>query len=221
MSAVQSPSERKQKVIDAAVMLFNTNGFSGTSVREIAKKANVNVGLISYYFGGKKGLLEHLMTFFLEMYIERIDKAFQQHNSMNAKDCLLKMINNVLNLEEEHYHLSRLVYREITIDTVLIREIMATYLAKEKYYFKTILEIGIRNQEFKKIPISITILQLKAMLTMPYLHPQYLIEVHHIQPSEHYFTDKYFNEIKRWIEETICNNEISSIKKPILISINS
>ncbi|MED4214161.1 TetR family transcriptional regulator, partial [Priestia megaterium] len=41
--------QTKQKVIDAAISLFNTKGYDGTSVRDIAKRADVNVANISYY----------------------------------------------------------------------------------------------------------------------------------------------------------------------------
>jgi len=51
MANVQS----KQKVIEAASMLFFQKGFHGTTVRDIADKASVNVSLISYYFKGKQG----------------------------------------------------------------------------------------------------------------------------------------------------------------------
>ncbi len=47
----------KEKMLDAAVRLFHTQGYDGTSVRDIATKANVNVALVSYHFGGKKGTL--------------------------------------------------------------------------------------------------------------------------------------------------------------------
>ncbi|MFP3488734.1 TetR family transcriptional regulator, partial [Staphylococcus sp. SIMBA_130] len=60
----------KRSVIQAAIQLFNTKGFHGTSVRDIASKADVNVALISYYFNGKKGLAEFLMTSFLEGYVK-------------------------------------------------------------------------------------------------------------------------------------------------------
>lgn len=46
--------QTKQKVIDAAISLFNTKGYDGTSVRDIAKRADVNVANISYYFAGKQ-----------------------------------------------------------------------------------------------------------------------------------------------------------------------
>jgi len=37
------------------------NGFDGTSVRDIAQKAGVNLAMISYYFGSKEKLLEALI----------------------------------------------------------------------------------------------------------------------------------------------------------------
>jgi len=46
----------EEKLLSAAFELFAKNGFSGTSTREICKKAGVNISLIPYYFGGKEGL---------------------------------------------------------------------------------------------------------------------------------------------------------------------
>ena len=40
---------------------FAEEGFDGTSVRDIAKKANVNIAMISYYFGSKEKMLEALI----------------------------------------------------------------------------------------------------------------------------------------------------------------
>lgn len=60
--------QTKQKVIDAAISLFNTKGYDGTSVRDIAKRADVNVANISYYFAGKQGLLNDLLLIFRRVY---------------------------------------------------------------------------------------------------------------------------------------------------------
>ncbi|WP_026092519.1 forespore capture DNA-binding protein RefZ [Calidifontibacillus oryziterrae] len=197
-------SMTKQKVFDAALTLFNSKGYNGTSVREIAKQANVNIALISYYFDGKKGLLEQLMIYFLEQYIAILSLVFSKKDSMSAKMCLQEIVRNVLIFESENHQLARLVHREVTVDTILIREIMTTYLTKERYILQTIIETGIQNKEFKKLPIMITIAQLKGLMTMPYLQPQYMVEVLHINPVEPYFVTKYFNEIDRWIDEVLC-----------------
>lgn len=46
--------------MDAALQEFGEKGYSGARTAGIARRAGVNQQLISYYFGGKQGLLEEL-----------------------------------------------------------------------------------------------------------------------------------------------------------------
>lgn len=56
-TAVRSDGiEARQRLMDAALVLFADKGFAKTSIREIALAAHVNVAAISYYFGDKAGL---------------------------------------------------------------------------------------------------------------------------------------------------------------------
>jgi AcrR family transcriptional regulator len=51
------PEEKSRELlIQAATRLFAQKGFNGTTVREIACEAGLNVSLVSYYFDGKEGL---------------------------------------------------------------------------------------------------------------------------------------------------------------------
>lgn len=49
--------------MEAAEKLFAEKGFAGTSVRDIAEAANVNLAMISYYFGSKEKLMEAMFCF--------------------------------------------------------------------------------------------------------------------------------------------------------------
>lgn len=49
---------RRNVILETAGKLFAKNGFSGTSIRHIASKANVSISLIYHYFGSKE-LLWH------------------------------------------------------------------------------------------------------------------------------------------------------------------
>src|SRR4051794_30920511 len=53
-------SEKQLQIINTAERLFSTKGFDGTSVRDIADEAGVNIAMISYYFGSKEKLMEAL-----------------------------------------------------------------------------------------------------------------------------------------------------------------
>jgi AcrR family transcriptional regulator len=54
------PAETRQRVLEAANMLFSTKGFVGTGTADIARAADVSEGSIFYHFGSKKNLLIEL-----------------------------------------------------------------------------------------------------------------------------------------------------------------
>ncbi len=51
-------NEKQLQIIETAERLFSLKGFDGTSVRDIAEVAGINVAMISYYFGSKEKLME-------------------------------------------------------------------------------------------------------------------------------------------------------------------
>jgi TetR/AcrR family transcriptional regulator len=50
----------RERILTAAVAEFGAKGYAGARTAGIAARAGVNQQLISYYFGGKKGLLDEL-----------------------------------------------------------------------------------------------------------------------------------------------------------------
>jgi AcrR family transcriptional regulator len=98
-------NEKQIIILQVAEKLFAEKGFDGTSIREISSKANVNVAMVSYYFGSKDKLLESLIVFrtsdlktkletlidenrsplekiekFIQLYIKRIDENRDFHH---------------------------------------------------------------------------------------------------------------------------------------------
>lgn len=51
----------RQKIIDAARVLFAEKGYSGTTVDEIASKAKTTKPMLYYYFGKKEGLFSAVL----------------------------------------------------------------------------------------------------------------------------------------------------------------
>jgi AcrR family transcriptional regulator len=50
--------DTRERLLRAAAELFAEGGYEGTSVKELAQRAEVNVSLVSYHFGGKEGLFK-------------------------------------------------------------------------------------------------------------------------------------------------------------------
>lgn len=54
---------KEENILFAAEKLFAQKGFKGTSTREISSAADVNISMISYYFGSKEKLYEEVLMY--------------------------------------------------------------------------------------------------------------------------------------------------------------
>jgi len=54
-------NSKQIEILNISLKLFAEKGFDGTSIRDIAKAADINVAMISYYFGSKEKLLEAIV----------------------------------------------------------------------------------------------------------------------------------------------------------------
>ena len=55
---MRSREASKEKILEAAVQVFDLRGFQGATVREICDRAGVNVAAVNYHFGDKAALYE-------------------------------------------------------------------------------------------------------------------------------------------------------------------
>jgi AcrR family transcriptional regulator len=56
-------NDKQIQILQIAETLFAEKGFDGTSIRDIAKSAKINIAMVSYYFGSKERLLESLAIY--------------------------------------------------------------------------------------------------------------------------------------------------------------
>lgn len=193
-----NPSQ--QKVLDAASQLFFHKGFHATTVRDIADKANVNVSLISYYFKGKQGLLEYAITHYYEEYLITIEESLENAKGLVAKDILKKIIRDIIGYKQDHYQLSCFIHRELSLDSIFVREMAVTYLAKENNYIRNSLFAMLEINALSKLDQEFLLMHLKGMLITPYvLHNEW--KNHFVGADSHeLFKRKYVQTIHQWID---------------------
>jgi AcrR family transcriptional regulator len=90
-----SDLETKEKIIKAARILFADLGYEGTSVREIAKTADVNVASVNYYFSSKENLFLEIMR---SGYVECAQdlKSLLEKNHGNLENTLVDFFHHFL-----------------------------------------------------------------------------------------------------------------------------
>ena len=68
---------KRETILLAAAKLFADRSYDAVGIRDIAVKAKANSSMISYYFGGKAGLLREIIHRFMELYMEMLNKTIE------------------------------------------------------------------------------------------------------------------------------------------------
>lgn len=115
--------EPRQRILDAAVFLFAQKGYAGVGVREIAKAADVNIAMISYYFEGKLGILKAIIEEFFTRYSEIVSDIDDQ--SKSPEECVRLMVQRLVNFVKKNTELAMVTYNELPLDSPEIAELKA------------------------------------------------------------------------------------------------
>lgn len=188
----------KQKVIDAASFLFFQKGFHGTSVRDIAERACVNVSLISYYFKSKQGLLEHGVTQYYDRYLGVMEETLTAAEHDTVLNQLKKLAEAIIQYRQDNLQFSCFILRELSLDSVFVREMAVTYIAKENYYISNAF-FAILTKEQKR-EYHFLLMQLKGMLISPYILQNEWRNQVAGDYSHQMFVQKYVKSIHRWLD---------------------
>jgi len=143
-------NDKQLKIIDTAEKLFSNNGFEGTSVRDIAKESDINVAMVSYYFGSKEKLLEAIFAYRISITRLTMENILQskEHTPIQKVDILIdryveKMMNNQC--------FYRLMLQEQTVREInKVSDIVLEAKMKNYEMVKKIIAEGQRSGEFRK-----------------------------------------------------------------------
>lgn len=118
----------REWLLEVAARLFAEKGLEGTSVRDIAKAAGLNLSLVSYYFGGKEGLyLEIIQNFALTIKseIEKIVSSSEAEDisKENLQKVFTMMVSSFSDIRARHPHHGVIMQRERLAGLPFAREI--------------------------------------------------------------------------------------------------
>jgi TetR/AcrR family transcriptional regulator len=79
-----SPGAR-QKLLDAAVELFATRGYAGTSVREVVERAGLTKPALYYHFGSKEGIYLEILKGIHQLAAEALTRLSARSGSSRER----------------------------------------------------------------------------------------------------------------------------------------
>ena len=100
-------STARDRLLAAAVRLFEQRGYAATTVREIVEAAGVTKPVLYYYFGNKEGIFQDLVRDAMDRFDRAMEKADQPCGS--AKDRIEAICLEVFSLFKAHIPLVRVI----------------------------------------------------------------------------------------------------------------
>jgi AcrR family transcriptional regulator len=138
------------QIMGVAERLFAIHGFEGTSVRDIAQEAGVNVAMISYYFGSKEKLL--LAVFNHRISASRLAlEHLLNDRKMHPLDKIDALVDGMVDRMMKHKNFHRVMqHSQLSADNAEIAEIIAQIKLKNLELVNKIIAEGQRKKVFVK-----------------------------------------------------------------------
>lgn len=150
-------TDKKEHILTIAEELFGEKGFDGTSVRDIATSADVNLAMISYYFGSKEKLLEALIEYRTETaygFLEDLNKD-EALSSWEKIDKLVEFyVDKVLNNLRFHNIMYQQANNTRSED---IRNLVISIKMRNLELIKKIFTDGQNKKLFRQVDVLMTI----------------------------------------------------------------
>lgn len=195
-------NNKQLQILQVAETLFAEKGFEGTSIRDISKEANINVAMVSYYFGSKEKLLEALIL----------------HKTSGLKEQLVHLIDENLEPLEKINKLIALYVNRINCNRGIYR-VLHFELASQKKALEIQSFSDIKKANLKSMELIIQEGQAKGVfrkdIIIPLLTPTILGTYFHFQMNKPFFeeilnlkTDEEFDnyvktDLTKHIQQTI------------------
>jgi AcrR family transcriptional regulator len=175
-------NDKHIKILEAAEKLFSDNGFNGTSVRDIAEAADVNLAMISYYFGSKDKLLEAIFLYRAEGTRQRIE-AMVQDKELSPLDKFYTLIDYYIDKFQKQQCFHRIMAREQIIHTSgPVAKAILNVKRTNQDLIKQLVQEGQRKKQFKKeIDVSLMMNTLFGTVNHLYTTKHFYKELNNLQ----------------------------------------
>jgi AcrR family transcriptional regulator len=150
-------ADKREHILIAAEQLFGERGFDGTSVRDIAQSAGVNLAMISYYFGSKEKLLEALIVFRSE-YAYGILEELSEDQSLSPWDKIDRLVEFYVDRILNNLPFHNIMYQESTaVRSDEIKEKIIALKLRNLDQITRIINDGQQKKLFRQVDVTMTV----------------------------------------------------------------
>ena len=149
--------DKRSVILSAAEKLFAEKGFEGTSVRDIAHLAGVNLAMISYYFGSKEKLFEALVEY-RSGYTTELLQELAQDEHLGPMQKMYQLIDFYVDRILLNYRFHNIISRQFsTLQSSDMKEMLMRMKEKNLEQIRKIMDDGEKKGVFRKVDLELTL----------------------------------------------------------------
>ncbi len=103
--------DTKLKILSAADRLFGRFSYDAVTLKDLSREAGVNSALVSYYFGGKKGLYCGVLRDKFQKFLATLEAS--SFTGLSPVESLRKFMDDQIQLQIDNPDGYRILYREM------------------------------------------------------------------------------------------------------------
>lgn len=158
-------TDKHVHILEVAEDLFADKGFDGTSVRDIAGQAGVNLAMISYYFGSKEKLMASLVEYRAN-YTKGVLEELNKDENLSPWEKIDKLVDLYVDKILNNYRFHCIMTSHLpTIQSSEIKEMITDIKARNYEEVKKIIQEGQRKKVFRKVDIELTVGSVMGTIT--------------------------------------------------------
>lgn len=105
--------DRRDDILKASLHLFAEKGFHGTSMRDIARAADITEGLIYHYFAGKRDLFRAIIE--EHSFLPLLRTLPQLAEQLDLRGLLIVLARGFFDVLKQNTELTRLLLQEVQV----------------------------------------------------------------------------------------------------------
>lgn len=196
-------TDKKEEILDVAEKLFSDNGFEAVSVREISKAANINVAMVSYYFGSKEKMYEEVVIRKL-ISSELIIKYIEPHKKYADK--LFAIVDLFIDKFFERRDYQNIIFREMAMgQRTAMTELITNRLYQNFEVVSDVINKGIKSKEFKKVDVELTVMSILGIIKTYTTSGPIACKVLKITDETNVYNNKTKLRLQKYLKELLTN----------------
>lgn len=174
--------ETEDRIFESALRVFQTKGFDGARMQEIADEADINKSMLHYYFRNKETLFQKVLTVSVEKMLAELMAVLSGSQTLESK--VVNIVDYFFELNKKNPQLLVFVVYELNRNPLGIKSLFEKSEFQFPEEFIDQISGGIIRGEYRRMAPDHFLVNILSLCTMPMLGRSLISSIFHFDSDD-------------------------------------